>query len=150
MTNYGTTPSPFVPLTEDDRAPSLELLVPPAHSKRRTTFESVATTSIMASMFGGGMLTIPYAFGQVGLAGAVLMQLFSGIASAYSLYMLVAASRRTGDTTFTSLTANVLGGVAEKLLGAALLMDLILVMTTYLMLIRDVLDVLLGPNYDNL
>ena len=85
----------------------------------------------------------------MGLCGGILMQVLSGLASAYSIYMLASAARRTGDTSFTALTTTVLGGVASSALMWALLADLLLVIAAYLIMIRDIIDKILGEAYDN-
>ena len=45
-------------------------------------------TSLMASLFGGGLLTYPFAYGIMGLYGGLCMQFVSALASAYSIYMI--------------------------------------------------------------
>ena len=51
-------------------------------------------------MIGGGVLTLPYAFGQMGIAGALIMQAVSAVAAGFSLYILVASARRTGARSY--------------------------------------------------
>mmetsp|Transcript_75000 Transcript_75000/g.213317 ORF Transcript_75000/g.213317 Transcript_75000/m.213317 type:complete len:376 (-) Transcript_75000:728-1855(-) len=122
-----------------DRADTMEVLVPAYDAPQRTVMEWAAVTSLMASLFGGGLLTYPYAYGIVGLYGGVVLQLVSALSSAYSIYMISTAARRTGDTSFTSLVRTVLGTTAEKLLTYMMMMDLTLVIAAYLILVRDII-----------
>jgi hypothetical protein len=48
--------------------------VPAYDAPQRTVMEWAAVTSLMASLFGGGLLTYPYAYGIVGLYGGVVLQ----------------------------------------------------------------------------
>ena len=52
------------------------------------------------------MLSLPFAFAKVGIAGGVLIQSVSALASAYSLYIMISSARRTGATTYAKVSVS--------------------------------------------
>ena len=71
----------------------------PHHSceTRRATLLS-ATFNLVASIVGGGILSIPLAFEKCGIVPATLLMILSACATDYSLYILCGCARRTGAT----------------------------------------------------
>jgi amino acid permease len=76
---------------------------PAPQASSRASDVVASSLVLLSTMVGGGTLTLPYAFCQMGLAGGVLLQLGSGVAAGFSLYILVASARRTGAKTYAEV-----------------------------------------------
>jgi amino acid permease len=59
------------------RTKSVETLSPAHGDPSRTTPVTSSATALLSTMMGGGMLTIPFAYSQVGLLGGLILQLAS-------------------------------------------------------------------------
>ena len=65
-------------------------------------------------MLGGGLLSVPYAYGKAGILGGLLLTVVSALTNGFSLYILIRAARLTGTTTFAKLAHDALGPHAER------------------------------------
>jgi hypothetical protein len=68
--------------------PSLELLVPSAGSHLRKSSKVAATFNLIATIVGGGILSMPLALAKAGLALGTLLIIFAASITDFSLYLL--------------------------------------------------------------
>lgn len=77
---------------------SLDLLIPgPESSLRRASFIS-AIFNLIATIVGGGVLSMPLAFAKTGIVLGTILMICAGIITDLSLYLLVCCARKTGAT----------------------------------------------------
>lgn len=118
----------------------LELLRPSAGSPSRRLLVPNAIFNLVCTMCGGGMLSLPFAFRSCGLllGGAIL--LVSGLASAFSIELLIACSRADGSDTYEQVMASALGPWARQVCGLMLFVLTFLCAVAYLVLIADLVS----------
>ena len=93
--NVDDTPN-FPSLVESPRSfkllsspiPSLELLVPSPGSHLRRSSQLAATFNLIATIVGGGVLSMPLAIAKSGLALGTILVFFAGSITDFSLYLL--------------------------------------------------------------
>ena len=90
----GDLPPP--PLPHDDHVPDIEILNPTHYCPTRRATLVPATFNLVATIVGGGILSIPLAFEKCGLVLATILTVLSLVTTDFSLYILCSVSRRTG------------------------------------------------------
>ena len=95
------------------RTESLELLNPPSDSPLRKTSLFFGTFNLVATIVGGGVLSLPLAFAKVGIVLGTAMMIFSAVITDFSLYILCCCARRTGSATYMDVVRFALGPMAE-------------------------------------
>lgn len=88
--------APPPPQPHDDHVPDIEILNPQHYCPTRQATLVSATFALVATIVGGGILSIPLAFEKCGLVLATALILFSIVTTDFSLYILCSVSRRTG------------------------------------------------------
>lgn len=81
----------------------------------RSTRSPAAIFGLVATMTGGGVLSLPYAMSQCGLVLGSIALILSGIAAAWSVDMLVECARCTGRDTFELVGHAAFGESSRKL-----------------------------------
>lgn len=108
----------FTPLSRSPSFPkyaSLELLNPSHTSAlRKTTFFN-ATFNLVATIVGGGVLSLPLAFARAGIVVATFLLILAAIITEFSLYILCSCARRTGSTSYMEIVRHSFGAFAETL-----------------------------------
>jgi len=74
---------------------STEYFSPSFHSRDRVGTISSAVFNLVSTMVGGGSLSLPYAFSQAGLLVGFLILITVSISADFTVYALVACSRRS-------------------------------------------------------
>jgi len=149
----GSPDHDFTPLAEH-KPKTLEFITPAYDAKSRSTQALPSALVLMSTMIGGGMLTLPYAFSVTGLLGGLILQLLSGAAAAFSLYILIASARRTGGATYSAVAADAFGPRAAVVVALVTLVQVVMAMIAYSILLRDLIDTALdlldldGPKSD--
>jgi len=115
-TNVGYEPLP----TSLKRRQSLELMNPPPNSPLRKTSFVSGTFNLVATIVGGGVLSLPLAFAKVGIILGTIMMVFSAVITDFSLYLLCCCARRTGSTTYIDVVRFAFGPIAEICITAIL------------------------------
>ena len=75
---------------------SVEILVPEHDSNERQSPMIVAIANIVATIVGGGVLSLPYAMSKSGYVMGILLLLLSALSSDFTLYIVCSCSRRSG------------------------------------------------------
>eukprot|EP00977_Amphora_coffeiformis_P018545 scaffold6566_cov125-Amphora_coffeaeformis.AAC.11 len=120
------------------RFPSLELLVPAHDCESRRSSPAIAIFNLVATVCGGGVLSLPQAFGRAGLIPSTVLMLFSAGITHFSMYILCSCARRTGGRSYGDVMRNAFGPAAE--VGATVLLAFLLffVLVAYQVLLKDI------------
>lgn len=133
-------PSSFWPTDREllRRRPSLELLVPAHDCESRRSSPAIAIFNLMATVCGGGVLTLPIAFSRAGLLPSFLMMVFAAGITHFAMYILCSCARRTGGRSYGDVMRNAFGPLAE--IGATVLLFFLLfmVLVAYMVLLKDI------------
>jgi len=117
---------------------SLELLVPCADSSLRKTSRMAATVNLVATIAGGGVLSLPLAFRRTGILVGSLMVVLAAVMSNFSLYILCSCARRTGVSTYGEVARRVFGRKTECGVTIVLFTLLAFFLVAYMVLVRDI------------
>jgi len=137
----------FIPLVERipsfipeqaRRIPSLELLVPAQGSDLRRSGLISATFNMIATIVGGGVLSIPFAFQEAGIVGGTVLMILAAIITDFSLYILCSCSRRTGAASYGGVALCAFGPGMEFFTTIILLTYLFFVLVGFMVLVADI------------
>ena len=92
---------------------SMLLLNPPADSPLRKTSLFFGTFNLVATIVGGGVLSLPLAFAKAGVVPATAMMAFAALITDFSLYLLCCSSRKSGSATYMEIVKFAFGPKAE-------------------------------------
>eukprot|EP00928_Gymnodinium_smaydae_P010695 TRINITY_DN14029_c0_g2_i1.p1 TRINITY_DN14029_c0_g2~~TRINITY_DN14029_c0_g2_i1.p1 ORF type:complete len:591 (+),score=119.03 TRINITY_DN14029_c0_g2_i1:245-1774(+) len=95
--------------------------------------------SLVATMVGGGVLSLPYAMSQCGLALGTVALLVSGAASGWTMDMMVECARRTGCDSFELVGHAAFGERGRSITIALVFVICWLTMIAYFVLLADLL-----------
>jgi len=124
---------------DDDGLVVDDLLVPPFDSRERVSTLLVATFNLVATIVGGGVLSLPLAFAKGGgLLWSSLLMVTAAYCTRQSLRMLCVGSRRTGSSSYGEVCRSAYGERAELAVSMLLHVFLLFVVTAYMILIRDI------------
>mmetsp|Transcript_4930 Transcript_4930/g.14417 ORF Transcript_4930/g.14417 Transcript_4930/m.14417 type:complete len:676 (-) Transcript_4930:239-2266(-) len=118
---------------------TMEYLARPFDDEGRTIRTHSATFSLIATMVGGGVLSLPYAMSQCGLVLGVLVLLISALLSAWTLDMLVECARATGRSTYELVGHAAFGEWCRKLTVLLVFSMTWLATVAYFVLLQDLL-----------
>merc|ERR1719387_2595146 len=91
-------------------------------------------------MIGGGVLSLPYAMSQCGLALGTLSLFISAIAGAWTMDMLIDCARCTGRDTFELVGHAAFGEGARKLTVGMVFLTCWFAQVAYFVLLADLLE----------
>ncbi|CAE8680171.1 unnamed protein product [Polarella glacialis] len=134
-----TTPAlPFTMMSP--RGPrQLEYLGRSFDDSRRNIATPSATFSLVATMVGGGVLSLPYAMSQCGLVLGTICLLAAAVGSAWTLDMLVDCARATGRDSFELVGHAAFGEFSRKMTIALIFAICWLTKIAYFVLMADLL-----------
>lgn len=115
-----------------------ELLFPPYDSPERKTSLFSATFNLVATIIGGGVLSLPMAFSKAGIGLATLLMIFSAIITDFSLYILCSCARRTNSNSYMQIVHSAFGPRAEKIVTWLLVFLLLGVLIGYCDLLKGI------------
>lgn len=119
-------------------AASIEILNPTRDSILRKTSPLSAIVNLVATICGGGVLSLPYAFLHAGIIPGVALMIFAAITTDFSLYILCSCARRTGGRSYGDVTLVAFGPLAEMATTVLLFLLLSFMLTAYIVLVEDV------------
>jgi amino acid permease len=120
------------------RNESLEFLNPPSDSPLRRTNLFFGTFNLVATIVGGGVLSVPLAFAKAGIVLATLMMIFSAVITDFSLYILCSCARRTGSATYMDIVSAAFGPRAELFMTGILWVFLSGVLVAFNVLLKGI------------
>jgi len=124
--------------------PSLELLTPPFGSDLRKSSLLTATFGMVATIIGGGILSIPLSFQKLGLVLGSVLFIISAFATAFSLNILCYCSRRTGSISYTEVVRVAFGPSMEFATTCLLFTLLLFMITAYMVLLKNIWSPIIG------
>uniref|UniRef100_A0A7S3Q1N8 Amino acid transporter transmembrane domain-containing protein n=1 Tax=Chaetoceros debilis TaxID=122233 RepID=A0A7S3Q1N8_9STRA len=134
--------STFWPTREEviARHPNIndEFLNPVYDSTLRKTDPLSAIFNLVATVCGGGVLTLPIAFARAGIIPSTIMMIVSAIATDFSMYILCSCARRTGTNSYGDVTRVAFGTTAEIGVTVLLFVFLLFVIVAYFILVKDI------------
>ena len=139
----------------DNLDPDHETLNPPHDSPLRRTSLNNATFNLVATIVGGGVLSLPQAFAKAGIVLCTALLLFSAVITEFSLYLLCSCARRSGGCakSYMEIVKYAFGDVAELCMTFVLWIFLCGVLIAFYVLILGIfsplLKAFLGSNQHN-
>ena len=73
-----------------------DIVSPPHSSTKRKASILACVLSLVSTMIGGGVLSLPFAFSKLGIIFGISLLFLSAIASDYSVCLLIFTSRQAG------------------------------------------------------
>eukprot|EP00931_Biecheleriopsis_adriatica_P010222 TRINITY_DN11130_c1_g1_i1.p1 TRINITY_DN11130_c1_g1~~TRINITY_DN11130_c1_g1_i1.p1 ORF type:complete len:672 (-),score=110.82 TRINITY_DN11130_c1_g1_i1:40-2055(-) len=117
----------------------LEYLGRAFDDSRRNIATPSATFSLVATMVGGGVLSLPYAMSQCGLVFGTICLFLAAVISGWTLDMLVDCARATGRDSFELVGHAAFGETSRKVTIALVFLICWLTMVAYFVLLTDLL-----------
>lgn len=117
---------------------SLVYFQPTFASSQRKTSLNVATFNLVATIVGGGVLSLPLAFAKAGIGLATIMMIVSAFATEFGLYILCSCARRTGSASYMEIARHAFGVGAEIFLTIILFLFLMGALCAYCVLLKGV------------
>ena len=126
-------------------------LAPPfsACTTTRPSSLLVGTFNLIATIIGGGVLSLPIAFQKCGIFTTTLFMLTSAYMTYMSLISLCYASRRCGGSSYGEVVRSAFGERMEEGVSWLLFIFLLFVIAAYMVLIRDIWTPLVGLVFDD-
>ena len=121
-----------------ERRHSLEFLYPAHDCETRKSSPLVAIVGLVATVCGGGVLSLPIAFSKAGIVPSTLLMLFAAIITEFSMYILCSCARRTGGRSYGDCAKKAFGQLAEIGATALLILLLCFVLIAYMVLVKDI------------
>lgn len=116
----------------------LDIFLPPFDSEKRCSSVVVSIFNLVATIVGGGVLSMPLAFEKCGIVLATFLMVFSALATDRSLYLLCLCSRYTGATSFGEVGGVAFGTWMECVVSMLLFIFLLFVLVAFMILVRDI------------
>jgi len=120
------------------RHPSFEFLYPAHDSELRKASPMSAIFNLVATVCGGGVLTLPIAFARAGIIPSTILMVISAIITNFSMYILCSCARRTGGKSYGDVTRVAFGLKAEIAVQILLFVFLSFVIVAYMVLVKDI------------
>ncbi len=114
------------------------------NSSDRPSSLLVGAFNLIATILGGGVLTLPIAFQKCGIAVTTIFMLISAFMTYMSLIMLAYSSRRSGASSFGEVVRSAYGAKAEVGVNLILFVYCSFVVAAFMVLIRDIWTPLVG------
>eukprot|EP00612_Vaucheria_litorea_P007807 CAMPEP_0171484366 /NCGR_PEP_ID=MMETSP0946-20130122/8768_1 /TAXON_ID=109269 /ORGANISM="Vaucheria litorea, Strain CCMP2940" /LENGTH=394 /DNA_ID=CAMNT_0012017055 /DNA_START=78 /DNA_END=1259 /DNA_ORIENTATION=- len=115
-----------------------ELIHPSPNNIARKSDSYSAVFNLVASIFGGSILTLPYAFQQVGFFFGTIILLCCGYAANFSLYILCVCTRRTGTQSYIQVARHAYGSTGSWIVTGVLLCSTLFSIIAFMILARDI------------
>ena len=115
-----------------------DLLVPDFESSRRKSSMFVAVFNLTATIVGGGVLSLPLAFANLGVILGTLLMLLAAILTERTLYLLCLCARYTGANSYGEVGKAAFGKYMEYFISFMLSIFLMFVLVGYMVLIKDI------------
>ena len=99
--------------------------------------------NLVSTIVGGGVLSLPYSMQLLGVVGGGICLLLSGLASEYSVYLLVACTSKSGMSTYADIAEGAFGNTGAVFCTILILSLTFLCCVAYLVLTADLISPLL-------
>lgn len=106
--------------------------------KNRKSTIMVAVFSLLNTILGGGILSLPYAFMKSGALLGVLMMSISVVISIFSLQLLCKMARKTGSKTYSDVMRKTMGVNTPEIVDVIMFLLLKLVLIAFCVLVKSI------------
>jgi len=117
---------------------TMALLNPPARSTLRRSSLQTAVFNLVATVCGGGVLSLPYVVSRAGVLVTIGLMVLSATMTEFGLDILVASARHTGGRTYGDVAKIAFGPAAEVATTVILAVLLTGVMVAYMVLLKGI------------
>jgi len=114
-----------------------EYFSPRFSAPERQVKQHSAVFSLVSTIIGGGVLSLPYAMSKCGLVLGGLMFIFAAAMNGFTVDLLVNSSRRTGLESYERLAFGVFGTPATLIVAAMLFILTFFITIAYIILLGD-------------
>ncbi|KAJ2690374.1 hypothetical protein IWW39_000773 [Coemansia spiralis] len=97
-----------------------------------------AVFNVLNSIIGSGIIGLPYALSNAGMATGLAMLVTVGLVSQFAIYTLVLTGRRVGAMHYSEVARITLGKLGSQALSLSVIVSLAGVVTTYLVILGDI------------
>ncbi len=129
---------------------SLETLNPVHDSGSRKSSLMVGIVSLIATVCGGGVLSLPLVFRKAGIIPTTFLMIYGVVTTNFSLHILVSCARRMGGRSYGDVAKAAFGSTAEVATTSLMAVMLVGSLTAYSVLVMDTWSPLVLaslPNY---
>uniref|UniRef100_A0A7S4VL45 Amino acid transporter transmembrane domain-containing protein n=2 Tax=Ditylum brightwellii TaxID=49249 RepID=A0A7S4VL45_9STRA len=120
------------------RHTSLELLNPTHNSSLRKSSPFIAMLNLVATVCGGGVLSLPLAFARAGIIPASILMVLSALMTDFGIYILCSCARRTGGKSYSDVACAAFGRLAEVFTTTIISAFVCFVLIAYMVLAKDI------------
>lgn len=113
-------------------------LMPSYGDPSRVGSEAVAIFSLLNTILGGGILSLPLAVCKTGAAGGFLFMVMSIIISIFSLQLLCTLARKTASRTYSEIMRRAIGKNMPEVVDVIMLLLLFLVLVAFCILVKSI------------
>lgn len=113
-------------------------LVPGFESPKRQSNLVASTFNLLATIIGGGVLSLPIAFQKCGIVLGSLLMLVAAVVTERSLYLLCLCARISGATSYGEVGKHAFGTSMEYFISMVLFVFLMFVLVGYMVLVQDI------------
>ncbi|KAJ2895140.1 hypothetical protein GGI21_005194, partial [Coemansia aciculifera] len=103
-----------------------------------TNSVSGAVFNVLNSIIGSGIIGLPYALNNAGMATGLAMLVVVGLVSQFASYTLVLTGKRVDAMHYSEVARKTLGTLGYQALSASVIVSLLGVVTTYLVILGDI------------
>uniref|UniRef100_A0A7S4D5B8 Amino acid transporter transmembrane domain-containing protein n=1 Tax=Heterosigma akashiwo TaxID=2829 RepID=A0A7S4D5B8_HETAK len=118
--------------------PSVEFIYPAPVSSGRQSGLAPAVFNLCATILGGGVLSLPYTFAQLGWGLGLVTLIAVALVSDFALYILCSCARRSGMPSYVEVAKHAFGKKGGQLITIMLAVFILFVVVAYQVLIRDI------------
>ncbi|ORX74524.1 hypothetical protein DL89DRAFT_264377 [Linderina pennispora] len=101
-----------------------------------------AAFNVLNSIIGSGIICLPIALKNAGLVAGILLLILVGMISQFTTYTLVFTGKRTNAMSYSEVARQALGTTGYRILNASLIFSMLGALTTYLIIVGDILTAL--------
>jgi amino acid permease len=130
--------NPRHPLLRRERHVSIETLSPHSDCRTRKSTFLVALFNLVATVCGGGVLSLPLVFARAGIIPTTILMIYGAISTDAALQRLVDAARTNGSRSYGDVAQAAFGKAAQIATTATLALMLCGSLIAYQVLTRDV------------
>ncbi|CAM9738204.1 unnamed protein product, partial [Choristocarpus tenellus] len=122
------------------RSTSIEHFRPDFFSAHRQGSVTSSLVTLLGTVLGGGVLSIPFALRRSGLVLGIFVLIITAIATDFSVFTLISCSRRSGASTYEAVADHAFGRQAKLLCMGLVVCVTYLPLIAYTILLRDLLS----------
>ena len=115
-----------------------DLLSPPYTGEQRKSSRSIAVFSLLNTILGGGILSLPYAFMKSGALIGIFFMTSSVFISTFSLQLLCKCARKTGSRTYSDVMRKTMGVNTPEVVDVLMFLLLKLVLIAFCVLVKSI------------